>query len=186
MNRILALAAGALLAGCTATPPTSFPDPATTTIGPTTETTPPGASESTQAGDKAQVVRIVDGDTLDVQDGSQSVRVRLLAVDTPEKYGAAECYGREATERTSALLPAGAMVRLDADPGQGDRDRYGRALRYVTIAGTSTDVGLELIRGGYAVAYRLKSGPAPSRYAAYVAAEDAAEAARVGMWSACR
>lgn len=182
VKRLMALAAGALLlAGCTTTPTTLPPD---ATLTPPTATTPT-PSGSTESGVQAQVVRVVDGDTLDVQTGAERVRVRLLAVDTPEKFETAECFGKEATEHASVLLPVGAPVRLEADPGQGDKDRYGRALRYVTIAGTSTDVGLELIRGGYAAAYRLRYGPAPVRHAAYVEAQVAAQGARVGMWSAC-
>lgn len=185
MNRILALAAaGVLLAGCTTT--TQTPDPATTTtltLGSTTPSTPPGPSESTETGAQTTVARVVDGDTIDVQEGTQRVRVRILAVDTPEKYGGVECFGLEASAHTAALLPVGAVVRLDPDPTQDDTDRYGRALRYVDVAGT--DIGLELVRGGYANAYKLKSGPAPARYAEYAAAEQAAAGARVGMWSAC-
>jgi micrococcal nuclease len=52
-------------------------------------------------------------------------------MDTPEVYGGVECYGREASEFTKGLLPAGRRVYYEV--GVEERDRYGRALAYVWL-----------------------------------------------------
>ena len=88
-----------------------------------------------------QVVRIIDGDTLDTSRG----RVRLFGVDTPER---GERCATEATERLREL--AGDTVRLKDGPRL--TDTYGRTLAYVyTVDGISIDAAL--IREGFATAW---------------------------------
>ncbi|MCG7277662.1 thermonuclease family protein [Corynebacterium imitans] len=72
------------------------------------------------------VTKIVDGDTLDVDRDGETVRVRLLNIDTPEK---GECLYQEATDRLTELAPPGTRVRLEHD--QERKDRYGRELAAV-------------------------------------------------------
>ena len=72
------------------------------------------------------VTKIVDGDTLDVDRDGETVRVRLLNIDTPEK---GECLYQEATDRLTELAPPGTRVRLEHD--QEREDRYGRELAAV-------------------------------------------------------
>lgn len=72
------------------------------------------------------VTKIVDGDTLDVDRDGETVRVRLLNIDTPEK---GECLYQEATDRLIELAPPGTRVRLEHD--QEREDRYGRELAAV-------------------------------------------------------
>ena len=72
------------------------------------------------------VAKIVDGDTLDVDRDGETVRVRLLNIDTPEK---GECLYQEATDRLIELAPPGTRVRLEHD--QERKDRYGRELAAV-------------------------------------------------------
>ncbi|MCA1681212.1 MAG: hypothetical protein LC777_20860, partial [Actinobacteria bacterium] len=43
----------------------------------------------------ATVVRVVDGDTVEL--GGGLGKSRLIGVDTPEVYGGVECFGREAS-----------------------------------------------------------------------------------------
>lgn len=89
----------------------------------------------------AQVVRIIDGDTLDTTRG----RVRLFGVDTPER---SERCASEATDRLQEL--AGDSVRLEDGPRQ--TDQFGRLLAYVyTQEGVSIDE--TLIREGLATAW---------------------------------
>ncbi|WP_243149726.1 thermonuclease family protein [Thermaerobacter sp. PB12/4term] len=57
-----------------------------------------------------------------------STRVRLIGVDTPETTKVVEPYGREATAFTRKRL-LGKTVYLEKDVSE--KDRYGRALRYV-------------------------------------------------------
>jgi micrococcal nuclease len=75
-----------------------------------------------------RVTKHTDGDTLWL---SGIGKVRLIGVDTPEVYGGAECYGREASEFVERTLPLGSEVRYRR--GVDERDRYGRALAYVWL-----------------------------------------------------
>ncbi len=80
-----------------------------------------------------QVVKIVDGDTIDVNINGKSERIRLIGIDTPEtvKYdNPIECFGPEATAKAKELL-LNKKVRLEVDSTQDDRDTYDRLLRYV-------------------------------------------------------
>lgn len=125
----------------------------------------------------AAIARVIDGDTLVLQDG---VRVRLIGVDTPEvarKGRAAEPLAREATDFTRRFVGLG-KVRLEPD---GDRiDRYGRALAVVWVDGRMLNESLVLaglararteFRFSRALKQRLR------------AAEAEAKAAGRGIWA---
>jgi micrococcal nuclease len=74
----------------------------------------------------ALVTRVVDGDTVDLQDGA---RVRYIGVDTPER---GQDYYQEATEFNRTRVE-GKRVELVYD--QECQDRYGRLLAYVCAGG---------------------------------------------------
>jgi endonuclease YncB( thermonuclease family) len=77
----------------------------------------------------ALVLRVVDGDTVDIRDDVRGrLRVRLLGIDTPEtkKPGyTVGCWGPEASEFAKSTL-LGQRVAFVTDPSQGMYDRYGR------------------------------------------------------------
>lgn len=79
--------------------------------------------------DRATVLQVIDGDTVDVTLHGERTRVRLLNVDTPETKHPNEivqCMGPEATEFLEELLPVGAQVDLEFDVER--EDKYGRTL----------------------------------------------------------
>ncbi len=81
-------------------------------------------------------MRVVDGDTVDVEVAGRRERVRLIGLNTPESVDRrrpVECFGREAARRARELLPEGTRIELEADPSQGEGDRYGRLLRYIRL-----------------------------------------------------
>ena len=83
--------------------------------------------------ESAQVIAVVDGDTIDVQTAGGEARVRLIGLDTPEinrDGGQDDCYAQEARDELNAMV-YGQAVELRADPTQDDTDRYGRLLRHV-------------------------------------------------------
>jgi endonuclease YncB( thermonuclease family) len=129
----------------------------------------------------ARVVRVVDGDTIDVRIGNREESVRFLGVDAPERGRdgkPSEPLYREATTFVERALEGGA-VRLLADPLGDDRDRYDRILRYVVLPDGST-LNEALIREGLgAVMTEWPYG----RMEAFVAAERDARASGRGMWS---
>ena len=84
---------------------------------------------------RAEVVRVVDGDTLDLKVDLgfyvyHQVRVRLKGVDTPEIYGANACdEGHEASDFVRELCPVGQKVMIETEK----RGKYGRWLADVYI-----------------------------------------------------
>ncbi len=126
---------------------------------PATSTTPAPAVT-------VRVLDWVDGDTVDTSVG----RVRLLGFDTPER---GDCAYEAATALAARTARPGDPVVLVVEPGNDDQDRYGRLLRRVEVDGR--DVGLVLIRSGYAVArYDSRDGyPGHSLEEVYRAADAA-------------
>jgi micrococcal nuclease len=130
------------------------------------------------------VVRVVDGDTLDVQlPAGTRERLRLIGLDTPEVVDPrkpVQCFGREASARAKELLPAGTVVTLETDPTQGERDRYGRLLAYVSLPDGRNFAGV-LIAEGYAHEYTYRLPYA--HQAAFREAQRQARESGLGLWS---
>lgn len=82
---------------------------------------------------KAEVLRVIDGDTIEIDiDGVKEV-VRLIGVDSPESVHPdknPEPFGKESSDFTKENLE-GINVYLEKD--LEDRDKYDRLLRYVWI-----------------------------------------------------
>ncbi|HEC63370.1 MAG TPA: hypothetical protein ENI38_03175 [Candidatus Acetothermia bacterium] len=100
-------------------------------------TSPPGDElpDVARATLQGRVIRVYDGDTVEVDFGPQHVpryeRVRLLGIDTPELSEPAEYYAREAKGLLTRLV-GHRMVRLELVPGN-ERDGYGRLLAYIYV-----------------------------------------------------
>jgi micrococcal nuclease len=129
----------------------------------------------------AEVVRVVDGDTVEARIDGDVEDVRLIGVDTPEtvKPGApVECFGPRASAFTHEALE-GERVRLVL--GAERRDKYGRLLAYVYRGGRLFNAAL--IRRGLA---RTLTIPPNDRFAGRLRRLElqAARAGR-GLWSAC-
>ncbi len=129
-----------------------------------------------------RVERVVDGDTIALANGQ---RVRLVQIDTPEVYFGVECYGREASARTRALLPVGTAVYLLAEPATDRVDDYGRLLRYVVRVADGVNVNLRLVAEGAAAPYFYDGRR--GRYAGRLdALASRARSEERGLWKACR
>lgn len=139
-------------------------------------------------GANARVTRVIDGDTIDVRfvvsGHTSDDRVRLIGIDTPEtkKPGSPiECFGPEASHRTSELLPAGTpvLVYRDVEP----RDDYGRLLAYVIRTSDGLFINEELLDEGMATT--LAIAPNNRLQTRFATVEAAARAARRGLWGSC-
>lgn len=84
---------------------------------------------------EAQVINVVDGDTINVLINGAEFRVRYILVDTPETKHpdkGVEPFGPEADQANRQLVE-GKVVHLEKDVSE--TDRYGRLLRYVYVDG---------------------------------------------------
>lgn len=78
---------------------------------------------------KGKVIRVLDGDTIEVLQDKKPIRVRLANIDAPEKK---QAFGRWSTNQLKALL-AGQSVTVSYT----QTDRYGRIIgRVFTMNGT--------------------------------------------------
>ena len=92
-----------------------------------------------------RVVRVIDGDTIVLENGE---KVRYIGIDTPETKHPSKpiaYYGKEATEANRRLVE-NKTVRLEFDAQE--RDRYGRLLAYVYV--DTIFVNAKLVKQGYA------------------------------------
>jgi micrococcal nuclease len=132
----------------------------------------------------AVVVRVVDGDTLDLDLSGSTVRVRLLGIDTPETVDEnrpVQCFGHEASSYLAQLLPRGSTVRLERDVEA--RDRYGRLLAYLYRVDDGLFVNAALIEGGYATT--LSIAPNTLRAHDFEVLRVQAQRDKRGLWGAC-
>lgn len=128
------------------------------------------------------VEKVIDGDTIDVIVEGRTERIRLIGIDTPEAVDPrkpVQCFGTEASRYAAALL-TGTSVRLEADATQGERDAFGRLLRYLFLS-DGTNVNERMIREGYAHEYTYDT---PYRYQArFRSAEVTARDTGAGLWA---
>ncbi len=116
------------------------------------------------------VDRVIDGDTIDMADGS---RVRYLCIDTPER---GEPLYQEATDFNRDLV-GGRAVEFEL--GLRDLDQYGRLLRYVYV--DDVFVNAELVSAGLARTLIFDDN---EKYAALLRRLEAeAQAADRGLWA---
>jgi micrococcal nuclease len=113
------------------------------------------------------VVRVADGDTVDLRLASGTIRVRLHAVDAPEHD---QPYGRAARRELSRLV-----YQREVAVEPIEQDEYDRLVGRLWLE--EMDVNAELLRLGAAWVYR--------RYARgtdYCGAEHEARAQERGLW----
>ncbi len=147
-----------------------------------------GGDEALGRSASARVVRVIDGDTIEVSIEGQDEDVRYIGVDTPEtvKPGApVECYGPQASAENHRLVE-GRTLRLVFDRER--RDVYGRLLAYVYTrprgdAERSRFINAALVRAGYA--RTLTIAPNTAHAAALRRLQARAGRAGRGLWGAC-
>ena len=140
-----------------------------------------GAASAAREPVTARVVRVVDGDTIEVALGGGTDDVRYIGVDTPETVKPGEpvqCYGPEASAFNHRLVE-GETVRLVFDHEL--RDVYGRLLAYVYVG--DRFVNAALVRGGYA--RTLEIPPNTTRADRLAVLEQRAGRDGIGLWGAC-
>ncbi|OIQ03729.1 MAG: hypothetical protein AUK58_01590 [Candidatus Moranbacteria bacterium CG2_30_41_165] len=135
------------------------------------------ASKKISLEETGTVKRVVDGDTIEMENGE---KVRYIGINTPESVDprrAIECFGKEASAYNKNLVE-GKEVRLVKDVS--DRDKYGRLLRFVYLE-NGTFVNELLVREGYA--FVASYPPDISKQDIFRTAEIVAKKEGRGLWS---
>ena len=127
---------------------------------------------------KYEVIRVIDGDTVELKNGE---RLRYNDIDTPETVHPSkpvECYGPQASAKNKDLVE-GEIILVEL--GNPEKDRYGRLLGYVYI--DDLFVNAELVRGGYAEVNSY--GNPGSKLSNLLDIEKNAKKSMQGLWGAC-
>ena len=139
------------------------------------------------------VTKVFDGDTFEAEIDGKKEKVRMLGIDTPEKWESdkfdrdSERTGKDketikklgslSTDYTSGLISGKQVVLIPENKGD-DKDKYGRLLRYVYLE-DGTFVNLKIIEDGYANAYRKFN---VSKQNEFIRAEKDARENKRGLW----
>ena len=118
---------------------------------------------------RGDVVRILDGDTVEVMDATkQTLRVRLANIDAPERR---QAFGEVARQ---ALATMAYRQKIEVIDKGGDQ--YGRRIGVLMLNGR--DLNAAMVGQGMAWVYtRYNSDPT------LPALEQRARAARIGLWA---
>lgn len=116
-----------------------------------------------------KVVHISDGDTVRVLDSSNTQhRIRLAGIDAPESK---QAFGTKSKQALAEMIFSKNVYIKEIS-----QDRYGRTVGQIYL--NNVDINKEMVKGGWAWAYREylvdKS---------YVPAEQAAKQKKLGLWA---
>lgn len=130
----------------------------------------PGLSQAKDL--TVRFLRVIDGDSIQVEYKHDSLEVRLIGIDAPEFK---QEYGRQAKE-FSLRFCYGKPLRLEFDKEL--RDHYDRFLAYVYV--DDEMLNEEIVRAGLAIPIRVK--PNTRHYERFKEAEKEAREKRRGFW----
>jgi micrococcal nuclease len=118
---------------------------------------------------QGEVIRVLDGDTIEVLHDKKPERIRLYGIDCPEK---GQAFGQKAKQATSSLL-FGKDVRIESH----GRDKHRRTLG--TVFDGDLNVNHELVKEGWCWWFR-KFVPKDQTLKQL---EQAAKDAKKGLWA---
>lgn len=114
---------------------------------------------------EAKVIRVIDGDTIEILDGENKKRARLYGIDAPELK---QAYGEQSKRFLGSLID-----RKNVEIIQKDKDKYGRILAIIKLEGK--DINQIMVKSGFAWAYIYYSD-------SYLNEEKEARAKKIGLW----
>jgi len=144
-------------------------------------------AEQNRTADRATVIDVVDGDTVRLHIDGHQESVRLIGIDTPETKHptkGVQCFGPQASDFMTRLLPAGTELRIERDVEA--RDSYDRLLLYLFAATPDGErfINLELVTRGYARPLSIEPNVRYRRL--FVDAAIDAERNLRGLWRVCK
>lgn len=118
---------------------------------------------------KGEVIRILDGDTVEVLDAEkQTHRVRLANIDAPERK---QAFGEVSRQALASMAFRQHVTVLDTGG-----DRYGRRIGVLTVDGLN--LNREMVAQGMAWVYTLYN-----KDKKLTVLEETARAGRLGLWA---
>ncbi len=135
-------------------------------------------------GANGRIVKVIDGDTVDVSMSGRTERVRLIGIDTPETKKPntpIQCFGPEASKHINELLPVDTPVLVQRDVEA--RDPYGRLLGYVYRTSDNLFVNQDLIINGFA--RPLSIAPNTAFASEFATLAQTAQNSKIGLWGEC-
>ncbi len=139
----------------------------------------PIKSVASQSAELAVVKRVIDGDTIELNDGR---KVRYIGINTPELHHPVipvQCFGKEAMEKNKELVE-GKTISMKKDVSE--TDRYKRLLRYVWVG--PIFVNEYLVREGYALQSTFP--PDVTYVNLFKKAAGEARLKNKGLWKSCK
>lgn len=134
------------------------------------------------------VIKVTDGDTITALIHNKEEKIRILYIDTPEKYGGAKLekdakkagistkdeieLGKLSSGYASKFFQKGDKVVIDIKK----KDKYGRNL--ATISKNEIDYSTQIIKDGYSCIY--KKAPYPKELDNVL---KTAQDKKIGLWS---
>ncbi len=144
-------------------------------------------TQSAQENNKAKVIRVIDGDTIEVEYQNEVKKLRYVGINTPETVDPKRpvgCFGKEASDENKRLI-SGKEVILEKDVSE--TDKFGRLLRLVYLKlddGSLLFVNDYLVRQGYAEA---STYPPDVKYSQqFIEAQREARENNRGLWRKCK
>lgn len=101
---------------------------------------------------RAEVIKVMDGDTIKIQYENTKYSVRFLAVDTPEtnfKQQSQGKWGEAAKALTQSLIKVGSTVKVRFEGARCDK--FKRLLGSIYV--NDKNINTELVKAGLAVSY---------------------------------
>ena len=134
---------------------------------------------------KASVIHVVDSDSLMVMQNGKVKNIQLIGVNAPEtsNTNSKECYADEAKEEVVDYFRKDREVTVESDKELGDKDIYGRFLRYVKLS-DDRYLNEELLKEGLAKEYH-STDDSYSKKDQFEELESEAKEDRRGLWAEC-
>ena len=146
-----------------------------------TDTTPDGSADADEESDDVEgvaeadyyVFSVTDGDTLQVKGPGGNKKIRLFAVDAPER---SQPYGSRATDKLAEKVLRKNVVLIERT-----RDGFGRTV--ATVIFGDRDINLEMVEEGFAWHYTFFArNQSPEDRESYSSAQQNAKDLSYGLW----
>jgi micrococcal nuclease len=136
---------------------------------------PGNPDQTTNDHTTTRVLRIIDGDTIEVKKHEQKVTVRLACIDAPERKQ--KPWGSRSTATLKQLLPIGQDVSLKPLY----TDEYNRLVSEVFVG--DRNLSLSMVEEGQAVVYHHFLRNCPELKNSLLQSEKSAKSQKLGFWN---